>query len=248
MGGFFWHLIHGYETYTNIPESIRRKMPYDALRNIIIGAIVPDLAKGENKAKTHFYINHPIYGDSYLIPNMKIAEKLFLKKNPVYLGVYSHLKYDLDHTNRFLMVYAKPCGDGMYENTTTGEKLDEITLFGDWNEVYGQLYQFYDKFNSEMVREYVPKLNEVFETDFPSNNEGFLALMKWLFPKKMPQSGIPEMDNYRTTDDIHRILQGYFNDDGSGCKFNADLNDIMTIVHESAVEFSKQVERLYESD
>ena len=73
-------------------------------------------------------------------------------------------------------------------------------------------------------------------------------MMEWLFPVKMPMSGIAEMDKYRTTDDIHGILQGYFNDDGSNCYFNADIDEIMAIVHESAVEFSHQIEDLYESN
>lgn len=245
MAGYIWHLIHGYETYVHLSTETKAQMPKDALRSFMIGVIVPDLATGEKKKLTHFYKDHPVYGSSYYIPDMDKVETLFLKKNPTYLGVLSHLKYDIDHINRFLLVYAKPCGNDEYENTTTGEKMSGLTLWGNWENVYGQLYELYDKFNEEMVIKFTPKLNEAFGTNFSVNKDGFLSLIKWLFPEKMPMSGIPEMDEYRTTDDIHGILKGFFSNTGNNCKFSANMDNLVKIVQESAEELAKQIDEIY---
>lgn len=246
MAGYIWHMIHGYETYRRLSDETKAKMPEDALRSFMIGAIVPDLATGEQKPQTHFYKNHPVYGASYQIPDIVKVEKLFLKKNPTYLGVLSHLKYDIDHVDRFLLVYAKPCGDNEYENTTTGEKMDGLTLWGNWKDVYGQLYKLYDKFNGEMAVKFTPKLNKAFGTNFSADKDGFLALVEWMFPNNMPMSGIPEMDEYRRTDDINGILKGFFNNDGNDCELNANIDDLVIIVKESAVELANQIDKLYE--
>lgn len=245
MAGYIWHMIHGYETYMHLSDETKAKMPEDALRSFMIGAIVPDLATGAQKPKTHFYKDHPIYGESYQIPDMGTVERLFMKKNPIYLGVLSHLKYDMDHVERFLLVYAKPCDNDEYENTTTGEKMSGLILWGNWKDVYGQLYKLYDKFNGEMAVKFTPKLNEAWGTNFSADKEGFLAIVKWLFPKNMPMSGIPEMDEYRTTDDIHGILKGFFDGDGKDCKISANTEQLVTIVQESAAELAKQIDILY---
>ena len=245
MAGYIWHMIHGYETYMHLSVETKAKMPEDALQRFMIGVIVPDLATGKQKERTHFYKNHPVYGESYQIPDMDKVEGLFLKKNPTSLGVLSHLKYDKDHVERFLLVYAKPCDNGEYENTATGEKMSGLTLWGNWKHVYRELYKLYDKFNSEMAVKFTPKLNEAFGTNFAANKEGFLALVKWLFPENMPLSKIPEMDNYRTTDDIHGILEGFFASDGKDCKLKANIDDLVKIVQDSAVELAKQIDRLY---
>ena len=245
MAGYILHMIHSYETYMHLSEETRAKMPEDALRKFMIGAIVPDLAKGKQKSKTHFYKNHPVYGPSYEIPDMVRVEKLFLRKDPTYLGVLSHLKYDMDHVNHFLLIYAKPCGDNEYENTTTGEKMDGLTLWGNGKEVYGQLYQLYDMFNTVMSKRFTPKLNRAFGTNFSADKDGFLAFVKWLFTESMPMSGIPEMDNYRTTDDIYGILKGFFENDGTDCRLNASIYDLLKIVGKSTAELAKQIDMLY---
>lgn len=245
MAGYIWHMIHGYETYMHLSAETKAKMPENALRSFMIGAIVPDLATGAQKSQTHFYKDHPVYGASYQIPDMGTVEKLFLKKDPTYLGVLSHLKYDMDHVERFLLVYAKPCENDEYENTTTGEKMSGLILWGNWKDVYGQLYKLYDKFNGEMALKFTPKLNKAFGTNFSADKNGFLALVKWLFPEGMPMSGIPEMDDYRTTDDIHGILKGFFDSDGKECNFDAKIDDLVTIVQESASEMAKQIDILY---
>lgn len=120
-----------------------------------------------------------------------------------------------------------------------------LTLWGNWKDVYGQLYELYDKFNGEMAVRFTPKLNEAFGTSFSADKEGFLALIRWLFPEKMPLSGIPEMDNYRTTDDIHEILKGFFDSNGENCKLNADMNDLVKIVQNSAKELAELIDELY---
>ena len=86
MAGYIWHMIHGYETYMHLSVETKAKMPEDALRRFMIGVIVPDLATGKQKERTHFYKNHPVYGESYQIPDMDKVEGLFLKKNPTSLG------------------------------------------------------------------------------------------------------------------------------------------------------------------
>ncbi len=245
MAGYIWHMLHGYETYMRLSAETKAKMPEDVLRSFMIGVIVPDLATGKQKELTHFYKDHPVYGASYQIPNMDKVEELFLKKNPTYLGVLSHLKYDVDHVERFLLVYAKPCDNDEYENTTTNEKMSGLSLFGNWEDVYGQLYKLYDKFNGEMAVKFTPKLNEAFGTNFSADKNGFLALVKWMFPENMPMSGIPEMDDYRTTDDIHGILKSFFNNDGKDCKLSADIDNLVKIVQKSATELAKQINELY---
>lgn len=245
MAGYIWHMIHGYETYMNLSNETKEKMPKDALRNILIGVIVPDLATGKSKPNTHFYIPHPVYGDSYQIPDIQIVEKKFLNKNPTSLGVLSHLKYDIDHIENFLLVYAKPCGKGEYVNKTTSKKMAALDLWGNWDDVYGQLYKLYDKFNGEMAVQFTPKLNEAFDTKFQANKDGFLEFVKWLFPESMPMSGITEMDQYRTTDDIHGILKGFFENDGKDCEFEANIDDLVKIVQESAIDLAKKIDVLY---
>lgn len=246
MAGYIWHMLHAHKTYENLSDATKAKMPEDALRKFLIGAIVPDLVTKKDKSLTHFYRNHPIYGASYEIPNMDKVEEIFLKKDPTYLGVLSHLKYDGDHVDRFLLVYAKPCeNEKEFENTTTGERMSALTLWGNWDDVYGQLYELYDKFNGEMAIKFTPKLNKAFGTNFSADKDGFLAMVKWLFPENMPMSGIPEMDNYRSTDDINGILKSFFNNDGKNCKMAANIDDLVKIVHESAVELAKQIDKLY---
>ncbi len=245
MAGYIWHMIHGYETYMHLSDETKAKMPEDALRSFMIGVIVPDLATREKKQMTHFYKDHPVYGASYQIPDMDKVEELFMKKNPTYLGVLSHLKYDLDHVERFLLVYAKPCDNDEYENTTTGERMSGLILWGNWKDVYGQLYKLYDKFNREMAVKFTPKLNEAFGTNFSADKDGFLALVKWMFPESMPMSGIPEMDDYRMVDDINGILKGFFDSEGDDCKLSADIDDLVKIVQESAAELAKQIDKLY---
>ena len=151
----------------------------------------------------------------------------------------------MDHVERFLLVYAKPCGNDEYKNTTTGEKMSGLILWGNWKDVYGQLYKLYDKFNSKMAEKFTPKLNKAFGTNFSANKDGFLAMVKWLFPESMPMSGIPEMDDYRTTDDIHGILKGFFDSDGKDCSLSANIDDCYQIVKESAAELAKQIDILY---
>lgn len=243
MAGYIWHMIHGYETYRNLSAETKAKMPKDALRSFMIGVIVPDLTS--NKQMTHFYKNHPVYGSSYQIPDMDRVKQLFLKRNPICCGVLSHLQYDKDHIDDFLLIYAKPCGNNNYENTITGEKMSGETLWGNWKDVYGELYKLYDKFNTEMSLRFTSKLNAAFGTDFSADKDGFLALVKWLFPKSMPMSGIPEMDEYRTTDDIHGILKGFFDNDGADCKLNAQIDDLVKIVQRSAIELAKQIDEIY---
>lgn len=245
MAGYIWHIIHAYETYENLSEETKAQMSKEALRDFIMGAILPDLATGENKTFTHFYKSHPLYGESYKIPDIKKAEELFLKKNPICLGVLSHLKYDIDHINCFLLVYAKPCGSNVYINTTTGEKISGIQLWGNWKDVYGQLYELYDKFNYEMAKEFTPKLNVAFDTSFSANKDGFLTFIRWLFPENIPMSGIPEMDNYRTTDDLYQTIKVFFNNTGKDCKLTAKIDDLVTIVRKSAVELARKIDNLY---
>lgn len=245
MAGYIWHMIHGYETYMRLSAETKAKMPENALRSFMIGVIVPDLATGKLKPLTHFYKDHPVYGTSYQIPDMDKVESLFLKKNPTYLGVCSHLKYDMDHVERFLLVYAKPCDNYEYENTTNGEKISGLILWGNWKNVYGQLYKLYDKFNGEMAVKFTPKLNAAFGTNFSANKDGFLSLVKWLFPDSIPMSGISEMDEYRTTNDIHGILKVFFDSDGKDCKLSADIDDLVKIVQESAAELAMQIDELY---
>ena len=248
MAGYVWHIIHGYECFANIPAEVKAKMPADALRSIIIGTIVPDLTKGKSKSYTHFCVPHPEYGSDYAIPDMEAVNRLFLKKDPTCLGVLSHLKYDVDHINSFLVIYGKPCGNDEIENTVTGEKMSKLEWFGNGKDVYGQLYQLYDKFNGEMAVKYMPKLNEAFGMNFSSDKNGFLNLMRWLFPGKMPLSGIPDMDDYRTTDDIHGILRTFFDKDGSGCVLKAEMDDLQKIVLESSKELAKTITKLYENE
>lgn len=245
MPGYILHLVHVNEIFNHLSDETKSKMPKDALRSFMIGAIVPDLA-GKQKYLVHFYKDHPIYGEFYEIPDMDKVEAIFLKKHPTYLGVLAHLKYDMDHVNRFLLVYAKPSyDDNKYENTITGEKMSGLELLGNKKDVYGNLYKLYDKFNAEMAVKFTPELNEAFGTNFSADKEGFLSFMKWLFPERMPMSGIPEVDNYRTMDDIHGILKGFFDNDGKDCKLNADIDDLVKIVKESAVELAKQIDELY---
>ena len=96
-----------------------------------------------------------------------------------------------------------------------------------------------------MAVKFTPKLNKAFGTNFSADKDGFLTLVKWLFPESMPMSGIPEMDDYRTTDDIHGILKGFFDSDGKDCELSANIDDLVTIVQESAAELAKQIDILY---
>ncbi len=245
MAGYILHMFHAYETYMRLSCETKEKMPENVLRNLMIGAVVPDLVSKDNKYKTHFYRNHPIYGEYYKIPDIKKAEKLFMKKNPVYLGVLSHLKYDLDHIERFLLVYAKPCMNSEYENTLTGERMSGLSLFGNSNDEYGQLYKLYDKFNGEITGTFIPRLNNTFGTNFSEDKDGFLGFIKWMFPNNIPLSGIKEMDDYRIADDIMGILKCYFVKSGNDCRWNVKIDSLVNIVEESASELSRKIDELY---
>lgn len=245
MAGYIWHIIHAYETYMALSEETRAKMPKDALNCMMLGAVVPDLAKREFKTKTHFNIPHPVYGDSYIIPDIKKVEELFLKKDPTRLGVLSHLRYDLDHIENFLLVYGKPTEDGMFINTKTGEKMTGLMFFGNWDDVYGQLYQLYDRFNAEMAEEYTSDIAAAFGRNETAGKEGFLRLVMWLFGEHVKLSGIEEMDKYRGTDELYATIEGFFNNNGKGCIINAKTDDLVDIVKSSAANLAKQIDELY---
>lgn len=246
MPGYSFHLDHVCKVYELLSSQTRAKMPKDALRQMIIGSIVPDLLSTAEKSKTHYYVDHPVYGSDYQIPDMKIVFDRFFKKDPTYLGVLCHLQYDKDHVEEFLLKYAKPIGNDKYQNTKTGEVIDALNLFGDWNNVYGELYKLYDKFNSEMAVELTPRLNEFFGTNYSANKDGFLEFIKFIIPsEKMPLSGIPEMDDYRSKDDIHAILRSFFSNDGADCKLNAPISDINKIIEESALRIAVRIDELY---
>lgn len=247
MAGYIWHVAHAYETYSALSEETRRKMPINALRKFIIGAIAPDFV--DDKNKTHFYKEHPEYGKSYKYPDMDVAEMLFLTQNPIELGVLAHLKYDKDHVNNFLLVYARPCqscsGDMEYENTKTGRKISEKNLFGDKAQIYGELYKLYDKFNEDMAEILMPKLNKEFGTEFENNKTGFIEIINWLCPFKWPMTGIEIIDKNRKHDSIGKRLQEYFKNDGQDCKLEANFDNLEKIIKSSAQELAKQIDDTY---
>lgn len=245
MAGYIWHIIHAYETYMNLLPQTRSKMPKDALRNIITGCIIPDLVSSADKQQTHYYKAHPIYGESYKIPDMEKVKSIFFKRDPIYLGVVSHLQYDKDHIEKVLLIYARPLQDGRYLNTTTGETISELRLFGNWKDVYGQLYQLYDKFNREMAIEFTPKLNQAFETQFTANKNGFISFIKWLYPQGVPMSGILEIDSFRNSSDIVKIMETFFDNDGESCTLSVEIDDLVQIVKKSAESLAKQIDDLY---
>ena len=245
MAGYIWHIIHCYEFFLALSEKTRAQMPSDALRSMMLGAVIPDLAERENKNDTHFTIPHPIYGASYEIPDMEKVQEHFLKKDPTRLGVLCHLRYDLDHINNFLLKYFKPVDQEMYLNEITGETIDGLTLWGDWREVYGQLYQLYDRFNGDMAKMYTADLAAVFGQDVTADKEGFLELMKYLFTEHVPLSGIEEMDKYRGNDKLYKTIKDFFEYGGSGCTINATTDELLEIVKQSARNLAKQVDELY---
>ena len=245
MAGYIWHIVHAYETYANLLPSTKAQMPKDALRSIITGCIIPDLVCRAEKQKTHYYMPHEIYGDSYQIPDMKKVQSIFFKKDPICLGVVSHLQYDKDHIERFLLVYAKPLQDGQYMNTRTGETISSLQLFGNWKDVYGQLYQLYDKFNREMAIEFTTKLNKAFGTKFPNDKNGFISLVDWLYPQGIPMTGIEQMDLYRSDSDIARIIGTFFEKDGESCTLSVKIEDLVQIVKKKKKNLAKQIDDLY---
>src|SRR5574344_370210 len=109
MAGYIWHNLHAFYVFENLSEATKIQMPHDSLRKLILGSIVPDLAGWDEKANrnnkelTHYNIPHPDYGKDYLIPNLDQIEKIFMRKDPTYLGILSHLYYDCDHINNFLL-------------------------------------------------------------------------------------------------------------------------------------------------
>ena len=111
--------------------------------------------------------------------------------------------------------------------------------------MYGELYKLYDKFNSEMAVKFTPKLNEAFGTNLCCQQGRFSCTGEVAIPGEYALSKIPEMDNYRTTDDIHGILEGFFASDGKDCKLKANIDDLVKIVQDSAEELAKKVDMLY---
>lgn len=245
MASYIWHLIHAYETFMALLQETRDKMPKDALKCMMLGAVIPDLAKKGFKTETHFNIPHPVYGEAYMIPDMETVENLFLKKDPTRLGVLSHLRYDKDHIENFLLVYGKPIGTKMYVNTKTGEQMTELMFFGNGDTVYGQLYQLYDRFNAEMAEMYTSDIAAALGRNETSDKEGFLRLIMWLFGEHVKLSGIEEMDKYRGNDELYATIEDFFKNDGRGCIINAKTDDLIEIVKCSAKELAKQIDELY---
>ena len=264
MAGYVFHIIHAYEMYMSLLESTRAKMSKDALKYIILGAVSPDLVDKYrfdeetnknvwtgDKEKTHFNIEHPIYGKSYMIPDMQRIENLFLKKDPASLGVLAHLRYDLDHIENILLTYFKPIEGDMYVNVKTGEKISGLMLWGRWDEdeskrVYGQLYQLYDKFNAEMTEKYTNKIAAVYGREYPATKDGFLRFIKWLLGNPVPLTGVEEMDKYRGQNvDLYTEIETYFDNDGAGCIINARPDELLEVVKSSAKALAKQIDELY---
>ena len=264
MAGYVFHIIHAYETWMALLEETRAKMSKDALKYMILGAVSPDLVdswrydeeagkdvKTGDKEKTHFNIEHPVYGASYMIPDMDKIRALFLKKNPTSLGVLCHLQYDLDHINEILLTYFMPTEDDMYINIKNGDKISGLVLWGKWDsdpakKVYGQLYQLYDLFNAEMTEKYTNKIAAEFGKEFPESKEGFLEFLKWMFGETVPMTGIEEMDKYRGKKaNLYTEVEGYFKNDGKGCILKADPDELLDVVKCSAKALAKQIDELY---
>lgn len=220
MAGYIGHIIHGYETFVHLSNETQSKMPIDALRSFILGEIVPDLT--EKKATTHFYKDHPIYGKSYQISDIDKVEKLFLRKNPTYLGILAHLKCD--------------------------NAVIEWFSHTDPNNNFNELYSFYDKSNNELVVKFMPKLNKTFGTNFSEDLDGFLSLVKLLFIDNIPMTGISEMDEYRYTSNISQVLKDiliFGNCGNENSQFRANTDDYLKIIEGSAAELAKIIDNLY---
>ena len=262
MAGYVFHIIHAYELYMALLAETRSKMPEDALKYMILGAISPDLVdawrndeKTGDKERTHFNIPHPVYGESYMIPDMKRIEALFLKKDekpaPVLVGIDAHLQYDLDHIEKILLTYFKPIEGDMYVNTKNGEKISGTVLWGKWDpdpakKVYGQLYQLYDLFNAEMTARYTNKIAVVFGRQYPETKDGFMQFMKWLFGGTVPLTGVEEMDKYRGENiNFYTELENYFKNDGKGCIIKVEPDELLDVVKSSAKALAKKIDALY---
>ena len=260
MAGYVLHIIHAYETYMALDAETRTQMPDDALKKMILGAISPDLVDAwrkdvntnkivqtVDKERTHFSIDHPVYGSSYKIPDIKMVEEHFLKKDPTRLGILSHLRYDLDYIEQILLVYFKPIEGNMYLNTKSGEKISGIVLWGNKEEnVSGQLYQLYDFFNTELTKLYTNRIAAVFGKKFPESKEGFLQLMNWMFGGVVPMTGVEEIDKYRgKKKNLFTEFESYFKNDGSNCTIKASLDEFLDVVKISAKGLAKQIDALY---
>lgn len=264
MAGYVFHIIHAYETWMALLAETRAKMQKDALKYMILGAVSPDLVdswrydekegkdiRTGDKEKTHFNIEHPVYGASYMIPDIEKIRKLFLKKDPASLGVLAHLQYDLDHIEQILLTYFKPIEGDMYTNTKTGEKISGLVLWGKWDsdpakKVYGQLYQLYDLFNAEMTEKYTNKIAAEFGKEFPATKEGFLQFLKWLLGDTVPMTGVEEMDMYRGKKiNLYTEIENYFANDGKGCIIKVSPDELLDVVKSSAKALAKQIDELY---
>lgn len=246
MASCIFHIIHVYELYKALSEETREKMPEDALKCMILGAVIPDMVEWTDKCKTHFYIEHPVYGEYYLIPDIKKCEEHFLVRDPTRLGVLAHLRYDLDHIENILLTYFIPIEGDVYMNTKTGRRINGLDLWGCKSQnVYGQLYMLYDLFNDEMTKLYTNIIAAEFGQEFEESKEGFLSLIKWLFGDEVPISGVNEMDQYRRNVNLYTEIEGYFKNDGAGCTINIKPEELLEVVKSSATTLAKQTDALY---
>lgn len=243
MAGYVLHLEHVLRVWMNLSEQTKKQMPQNALRSMLLGAIVPDLTT--SKDNTHFYVPHPEFGKYYMIPDQAKVEELFLKKDPTSLGVLAHLTYDNDSVCGFLLRYGKPTKDGMFENTRTGKKISGMQLFGDWKTTIGQLYKFYNKTNAMLAKELAMSLTVEMGIYAEANKEGLLNQLKQIFPDGVPLCGIPEMDNFRSDANFHDIIKGYFDDDGHDCTWDVQVSDLIDVNKESAARLARKINALY---
>lgn len=246
MAGYSWHTAHALYTWLHLSDELKKHLGDNGFKNMLVGAYAPDIAT--DKDNTHYYANHPVYGSSYKIPNMGIVDSLYLKADAYSLGILSHLQYDVDHINNFLLVYGKPVienGKKVFLNTQTGDTMTEIQFFGDWKRnVYGQLYMLYDRFNGDIVERIMPILNQCYNSDFSNTKDGFRAFLKWMYPNNIPLTGIEDMDKYRDVNtDIHTIIANFFNGDGEGCIIKADANSITEILMNSAKALANRINK-----
>ena len=249
MAGYGWHAAQVVYTWGFLDDAVKEKLGPEGLRRLLVGAFAPDLVKDKNR--THHYVPHPVHGDSYKIPNMKVVDELYFKPDAVQLGIELHLQYDVDHINNFLLVYGKPTiidGKELFVNTTTGDALTCEQFFGNWKTgVYGQLYMLYDKFNADIVARIMPLLNRYFYTNFSNTKNGFRAFMQWLYPDGMPKTGIVEMDDRDETTNIHTILKNFFSGEGEGCTIKASADSLIAIVVDSAKKAAEKINKAFKN-
>lgn len=203
----------GYVTHLSVGEQVIAKCKIkdtDYINSFLIGSIIPDIFKGNDKKKSHFWTD-----DTYKLFERKPDLEGFLRKyssklsNPYVLGYYAHLLLDYEFMEKYWTKHFSFFNDRMEEEKEY-EKVTRV-LLKDEGKVYlreeffseKMYYGDYDRMNLYLIAKYnirqpeITSIESAIEELDISNAKKGLSNMLTLISNKKGQALPPELKVFK---------------------------------------------------